>query len=276
MPSVMANGGGWNSPESSQLSTLSNSDQFSWPSPESEMDSTAPSATSELLRSLSLSEIDARQSSLATLVKPEIQSERNAWLNGFSLHTLQSQVFQKPPPPYRQEILSSQQQQQLTRQMSAPEPEIRGNKVERGKPSPVATQQPNTMIGSRKKSQNTYHAAKYRDRRRQRIEQLFTEKDNLEKLRSIYVENVNSINVSINELIQTQTLWKATTGQYHYKCPVCQIEFTNIGTIRSHLSAKHAQPALLSSTSQFPVIQVAGHNIAGHFIPPLAVCQKVL
>lgn len=93
--------------------------------------------------------------------------------------------------------------------------------------------------GAKKKNQNTYHAAKYRDRRRQRIEKLFGEKDNLELEKNGLMKHANDINLSIIDLIRKRTLVKCTPGQQVFRCPVCSMLFGQVDDIRVHLKQKH-------------------------------------
>ncbi|KAI2802279.1 hypothetical protein BLOT_010472 [Blomia tropicalis] len=61
------------------------------------------------------------------------------------------------------------------------------------------------MNCQRKRCQNLYHAAKYRDRRRQRMEQLYNEKESMEKLKNVQLTKIATLNMQINNLIRQRT-----------------------------------------------------------------------
>lgn len=99
-------------------------------------------------------------------------------------------------------------------------------------------------LNCRKKSQNLHHAAKYRDRRRQRIDQLYQEKEMLEKTRMHHQSTIDQLASNIEALIKIKTSCPPASSASGkelscFRCPICMQTFFSIGAIHGHLREVH-------------------------------------
>jgi len=81
------------------------------------------------------------------------------------------------------------------------------------------------------------------------MEQLYSEKEALEKAQAIYHTKINSLQLQICSLI-TQRTQKAhpRTGVVTFQCPVCQLSVYDIETIHQHLKTVHQDNETLHSS----------------------------
>ncbi len=111
---------------------------------------------------------------------------------------------------------------------------------------------PGSGANCRKRCQNLYHAAKYRDRRRQRMEQLYGEKDALERAQGGHMAKINSLKQQIVNLISQRTVRVSPGGggSKTYHCPVCGAVFTATDAIRAHLFSVHYHEVVATNTGR--------------------------
>ena len=93
---------------------------------------------------------------------------------------------------------------------------------------------------NRKRTQNLVHAAQYRDRRRQKIEQLYSEKEKEEAKVNEQKNIIQKLCSQIEKLIDAQTRLNGEDSNT-YRCPFCSQSFSQLGTIRMHLNTAHPE-----------------------------------
>ena len=186
-----------------------------------------------------------------------------------------------PTNPFFPNNLFTNYQQMMNRQLSAPAKLATPAMDEHSSPSiivPDFTKLSNcasadeagspTSVGgppNRKRSQNLVHAAQYRDRRRQKIEQLYAEKDREEAKVCEQKNVIQNLCSQIEKLIETQTRASGEDSNT-YRCPICTQSFPQLGAIRVHLNTAHPERTCSSGPLSKAVVDPVSGQL--HLRPP--------
>ncbi|CAG2163934.1 unnamed protein product [Oppiella nova] len=90
----------------------------------------------------------------------------------------------------------------------------------------------------KKRSLNIFHAAKYRNRKKQQLETLFTEEQELQRSNSSAKIQIEKLEATILSLIWQQTK-RPFSGQTVFTCPVCGNVQNEVQKLRSHINMLH-------------------------------------
>ncbi|XP_054163300.1 putative uncharacterized protein DDB_G0282133 [Oppia nitens] len=92
----------------------------------------------------------------------------------------------------------------------------------------------------KKRSLNIYHAAKYRNRKKQQLETLFTEETELKNSNNLAKMQIDKLESTILSLIWQQTKKSVNDSQQTlFRCPVCGNVQTEVQKLRSHINMLH-------------------------------------
>ncbi|CAG2110736.1 unnamed protein product, partial [Medioppia subpectinata] len=90
----------------------------------------------------------------------------------------------------------------------------------------------------KKRSLNIFHAAKYRNRKKQQLETLFSEENELQKNNCLAKIQIEKLEATILSLIWQQTK-RSFSGQTVFTCPVCGNVQNDVPKLRSHINMLH-------------------------------------
>lgn len=90
----------------------------------------------------------------------------------------------------------------------------------------------------KKRNLNIFHAAKYRNRKKQQLEVLFNEENELQKKNCLAKMQIEKLESTILTLIWQQTK-KSFNAQTVFICPVCGCALTEVQKLRSHINMLH-------------------------------------
>lgn len=90
----------------------------------------------------------------------------------------------------------------------------------------------------KKRNLNIFHAAKYRNRKKQQLETLFGEENELMKKNTMAKVSIDKLESTILSLIWQQTK-KSSNSKTVFICPVCGNSQTEVGRLRSHINMLH-------------------------------------
>jgi hypothetical protein len=90
----------------------------------------------------------------------------------------------------------------------------------------------------KKRNLNIFHAAKYRNRKKQQLETLFQEENELQKKNMMAKVQIEKLESTILTLIWQQTK-KSFNSQTVFSCPVCGNVQKEVARLRSHINMLH-------------------------------------